>query len=78
MRAQNGSTTLILAADNGHTGFVRLLLDAGADKDAKNNVRGQSAVSAVARVCVLRKGLFLFLFEIEDERRGIGWMHAVS
>jgi ankyrin repeat protein len=38
-RAQNGSTALILAADNGHTGFVRMLLDAGADKDAKNSVR---------------------------------------
>ena len=34
-----GSTALILASFNGHTAAVKLLLAAGADKDAKDNVR---------------------------------------
>jgi hypothetical protein len=32
-------TALICAAVNGHADCARLLIDAGADKDAKNNVR---------------------------------------
>ncbi len=38
-RAQFGQTALILAAGEGHVNCVRLLLDAGADKEAKNVVR---------------------------------------
>ncbi len=38
-RAQNGCTALILAAGQGHADCARLLLDAGADKEAKMNVR---------------------------------------
>ncbi len=34
-RAQDGCTPLICAAENGHADCVRLLLDAGADKEAK-------------------------------------------
>ena len=37
-RAQNGYTALMYAADNGHTDCVRLLLNSGADKSAKNKV----------------------------------------
>jgi hypothetical protein len=44
MRAQGGSTALIRAA-GGHADSVRLLLDAGADKDAKDDVRGRSTAS---------------------------------
>ncbi len=37
--SQNGWTALMWAAQNGHADCVRLLLDAGADKDAKTRVR---------------------------------------
>ena len=36
---QKGSTALIVAAERGHTECARLLVEGGADKDAKNNVR---------------------------------------
>jgi ankyrin repeat protein len=36
---QDGNTALILAAEKGRTDFARLLINAGADMDAKNNVR---------------------------------------
>jgi ankyrin repeat protein len=39
-KAQNGKTALISASENGHVECARLLLDAGADKDAKTEVRG--------------------------------------
>jgi hypothetical protein len=42
--AQYGSTPLILAAFAGHADCVRLFLDAGADKDATNNVRHRVGV----------------------------------
>jgi ankyrin repeat protein len=38
-RAQDGYTALILSAGKNHTICVRMLLDAGADMNAKNNVR---------------------------------------
>jgi ankyrin repeat protein len=37
--SQRGYTALICAAENGHADCVRLLIDAGADMDARNNVR---------------------------------------
>jgi ankyrin repeat protein len=36
---QIGNTSIIFAAANGHTEIVKLLLDAGADVNMKNNVR---------------------------------------
>jgi ankyrin repeat protein len=39
LTAQNGQNALIRAAMGGHTDCVRLLLDAGADKNAKTKVR---------------------------------------
>ena len=41
-RAQEGSTALILAAINGHAECARLLLDAGADTNAKDMVRASA------------------------------------
>ncbi len=34
-----GSTALMTAAEKGHADCVRLLVDVGADKEAKDNVR---------------------------------------
>ena len=39
MSPQNGDTALILAAINGKTATATLLIERGADKDAKDNVR---------------------------------------
>ncbi len=50
--SQDGCTALICAARNGHSDCARLLLDAGADKETKCNVRAsRSAASAVGRMC---------------------------
>ena len=38
MRAQDGQTPLHKAADRGHADVVRLLLEAGANKDAVDKV----------------------------------------
>jgi hypothetical protein len=38
-RAQNGSTALILTAQRGHADCARLLIDAGADANVKDEVR---------------------------------------
>jgi ankyrin repeat protein len=43
--AQNGSTALMHAAAEGRTDCVQLLLGAGADINAKANVRGRFAAS---------------------------------
>jgi ankyrin repeat protein len=39
LRAQDGLTALIAAAQNGHTGVVELLLDNKADTNAATKVR---------------------------------------
>ena len=49
-RAQIESTALIRAAEEGHADCVRLLLDAGADKNAKDNVRASAGVRGVRGV----------------------------
>ena len=38
---QDGRTALIVASKNGHTDSVRVLLAAGADKDAKERATGE-------------------------------------
>ena len=45
-RAQDGHTALIQTAINGHADCARLLLDAGADKEVKTNVRATCGVFA--------------------------------
>ncbi len=40
--SQSGCTALAYAAKTGHADCVRLLIDAGADKDIKNDVRRRS------------------------------------
>ncbi len=48
----SGRTALIWAGYTGHADCARLLLNAGADKNAKNEVRAnRSAASAVGRAC---------------------------
>ncbi len=38
-RAQDGQSALMYAAEKGHAHCVQLLLDAGANKNTKSNVR---------------------------------------
>ena len=45
MRPQNGATPLIVAADLGHEGCAKLLLEAKAAVDAARNVSGRSAAT---------------------------------
>ena len=69
--AQYGKTALMYAAENGWSDCVQLLLDAGADKNAKNQVRaragvacgpgGAGAVLTMRRV--LHQGAICFIFE---------------
>jgi hypothetical protein len=50
--AQLGFTALIFAARHGRADCARLLLDAGADKDATINVRGRFAAFADEKQCL--------------------------
>ncbi len=45
--SQGGLTALMRAAESGHAGCVRLLIDAGTDKCAKHNVRVGCSVLAL-------------------------------
>ena len=49
VQTQDGLTALILAAKNGEADCVRLLLDCGADKDAKDKVHISFAVCTIAQ-----------------------------
>jgi hypothetical protein len=51
--SQYEMTALMRAAENGHADCLRLLIDAGADKEARNNVRRRSLLCC---------GAFLFCF----------------
>ncbi len=57
MLAQSGNTALIWAAMRGHADCARLLLDAGADTEVKDNVRASAVCmcTAVTIDCFVRK-----------------------
>ena len=48
-RTQGESTALIESAENGHADCVRLLLAAGADKNAADRVRASADIGALTR-----------------------------
>ena len=50
---QKGITSLMFAAINGHAPVVKLLLDAGADKNAKDKVREMRVRGCLRRVCFM-------------------------
>jgi ankyrin repeat protein len=51
LQAQHGNTALMNAIDNGNDDCVRLLLEAGADKDARNpNVRSLGLFAAILEI----------------------------
>ncbi len=52
---QNGDTALNMAAHGGHTDCVRLLLESGANKDVKNNVRDMIFFSLLSTMYVQRQ-----------------------
>ena len=65
---QGRDTALMSAAVEGHADCVRLLIDAGADKEAKDNVRVGRCLLIVAPYCLFllfpatfSSQLFLFL-----------------
>ena len=51
--SQSGYTALIEAASRGHADCVRMLVDAGADKDARDNVRRRSLLCYSAFIFLL-------------------------
>jgi hypothetical protein len=63
--AQNGSTVMMIASENGRADCVRLLIDVGADKEAKDDVRvGRFFVEApsyfLAPCCIFICNFVLF------------------
>jgi hypothetical protein len=54
----------MLAARKGHAECVRLLLEAGADTEAKNDVRRRSATSAVGRISVWVQGRVVAIMNV--------------
>ena len=64
-RAQNGATPLHTAAFSGHLECVRLLLERGADKEAKTKVRTPTRATAAAR-CVGAPRQLLSLCDVCD------------
>ena len=45
-------TALMLAAEKGHTDVIKVLIDAGADIEAKNNVSKRISICTFVCVCV--------------------------
>ena len=45
--SQDGWTALMWAAERGHADCVQLLIDAGADKDVRNEVRVSHCIAEV-------------------------------
>ncbi len=75
--AQNGYTALIWAARDGKPDCVRLLLDAGVNKDAKDKVSGDrlrsGRITVCARVCVFGVDNFVdFLFQFDVHAMVLG------
>ena len=62
-RAQNRFTALIYASDRGHADCVRLLLDAGADKNAKGPVRASRSLR-LAIVTMVSSLLCIFIHDL--------------
>ncbi len=52
-QTQGGSTALIMAAENGSTDCVRLLVEGGANMDVINNVRSLNFTACMFR-CLVR------------------------
>jgi hypothetical protein len=57
---QDGFSALICAAQNGHSDCVRLLVEVGADKEAKKNV--SYAACFISLECVWCSKLYAYLF----------------
>ena len=66
---QSGATALMNAADRGHSEVVKLLLEAGASVEAKDNV--SKRISTCTCVCVCVCG------ERGGERGGVIFHHTV-
>ncbi len=65
-KTQDGNNTLVYTAGNGHTDCVRMLLEGGADKDAKTSVRDINKGSLRHHECFyVMKHLASFLLVIE-------------
>jgi hypothetical protein len=63
----DASTALMCAAENGNADCVRLLIDAGADKDVEGNVRRQSWLSSLCLAHLSSLPIFIcnhFLFSL--------------
>ncbi len=50
---QDQNTAMNRAAEGGHTDCVRLLVEAGADKEVKNSVRAMTSVSFNSCVAIM-------------------------
>ena len=67
---QTGWTALLWAGWNGHEDCARLLLDAGADKEAKASVRGRSrSASSIVCVCACYRGYARVLGSHDGDRQ---------
>ena len=68
--SQDGWTALIQASVNGHTDCARLLIEAGADKEAKDNVRAGRVLSLrfmfmhLILFLLCWQHLYLFIFSL--------------
>ncbi len=60
--SQGGFTALICAAESGHSHCARLLIDAGADKEATTIVRAFRWVAGL--ICFIKISYYNFLFSI--------------
>jgi hypothetical protein len=74
---QNGYTALMWAADKGQASCVRLLLDAGANKDLKDNVRDVYRFASLFHLSFLSGIVFLyFLFRLSSHTKNHMYIHV--